>query len=281
MSEFKKPTQQHSGMLFLIVSVVIASMFFVIRWSSFATAGASPQAHAYPVAGVSVHNEAKQTVPSMNMLERPLFKALSFVRTNMTHRSTGSWGWAIVLLTVLVNMILLPFRVISMRNAAKMKRIQPEMDAIKNRYQGISLGDPRRAEMSAEIAALQKENGINMFGGCLPLLIQMPLLWAFFGMLRNAGSLRGAEWLWLPDLSSADPYHVLPILMVVSQLLVQLYTPSPGVDATQQKIMTFVMTMTFGFVSWHYAAGVALYALTGSVFSIATQAVMNCCGIAK
>ncbi len=217
----------------------------------------------------------------MNMFERALFKALSFLQINVTQHHAGSWGWAIVLLTVIVNVLLLPFRIVSMRNATKMKRIEPEINAIKARYQGIALSDPLRAEMSAEIAALQKENGINMFGGCLPLLVQMPLLWAFFGMLRNAGVLHGAEWLWLHDLSSSDPHHILPLLMVVSQLLVQLYSPSPGVDAKQQKTVAIVMTVTFGYVSWHYAAGVALYALTGSVFSIATQAVMTCCCFAK
>ena len=139
----------------------------------------------------------------------------------------------------------------------------------------VKLTDPRHNDMAAEIAKLQKDNGVNMFGGCVPLLIQMPLLFAFFGMLRKAVALRGAEWLWLHDLSSADPYHILPILMVVFQLLVQLYTPSPGSDATQQKMVACLMTVGFGFVSWHYASGLALYALTGSLLSIATQAAMN------
>jgi YidC/Oxa1 family membrane protein insertase len=129
--------------------------------------------------------------------------------------------------------------------------------------------------MAAEIAKLQKNNGVNMFGGCVPLLIQMPLLFAFFGMLRKAVALRGAEWLWLHDLASADPYHILPILMVVFQVLVQLYTPSPGSDPRQQKMVACLMTIGFGYVSWHYASGLALYALTGSLLSIAAQAVMN------
>ncbi len=95
--------------------------------------------------------------------------------------------------------------------------------------------------MNAEIMQLQKDNGVNMFGGCIPTLIQMPLLFAFFGMLPKVVELRQAHWFWLPDLSAADPYHILPILMVVSQFLVQFYTPSPGVDPQQQKMMAFMM----------------------------------------
>jgi YidC/Oxa1 family membrane protein insertase len=171
--------------------------------------------------------------------------------------------------------MLMPLRIASMRSALKMQRIQPQMEAIKARYKNVKLTDPRHNDMAAEIAKLQKNNGVNMFGGCVPLLIQMPLLFAFFGMLRKAVALRGAEWLWLHDLASADPYHILPILMVVFQVLVQLYTPSPGSDPRQQKMVACLMTIGFGYVSWHYASGLALYALTGSLLSIAAQAVMN------
>ena len=170
---------------------------------------------------------------------------------------------------------MLPLRIASMRSGVKMQRIQPDIEAIKARYKNVKLTDTRHNDMATEIAKLQKDNGVNMFGGCVPLLIQMPLLFAFFGMLRKAVALRGAEWLWLHDLSSADPHHILPILMIVFQLLVQLYTPSPGSDARQQKIMACLMTVGFGYVSWHYASGLALYALTGSLLSIAIQAAMN------
>jgi len=222
---------------------------------------------------------AKQSAPtspaSMNLIERPLFSALTFVQSRLVANRPGSWGWAIILLTLAINLLLLPTRIASMRSGVKMQRIQPQITAIKSRYTGIKLTDPRHTQMTAEIAALQKEHGINIFGGCLPLLLQMPLLLAFFGMLRKAPPLHGAGWLWLHDLSASDPYHVLPILMVVFQLLVQWSTPSPGADASQQKITACVMTIGFGYVSWHYAAGVALYALTGSLFSLVTQAAMN------
>ena len=162
-----------------------------------------------------------------------------------------------------------------------MRRIQPEIETIKARYKGVKLTDPRHNDMAAEIAKLQNDNGINIFGGCIPLLIQMPLLFAFFGMLRKAVALRGAGWLWLHDLSTADPHHILPILMVVFQLLMQWYMPSPGVDAKRQKIMACLMTIGFGYVSWHYASGLALYAVTGSIFAIVTQAAINLSPLAK
>jgi YidC/Oxa1 family membrane protein insertase len=212
---------------------------------------------------------------SMNVVEQELFVALAFIHADVVASWADSWGWAIVLLTVGINMLMLPLRIARMRSGVKMQRVQPEIKTIKARYKNVKLTDPRHNDMVAEIAKLQKDNGVNMFGGCVPLLIQMPLLFAFFGMLRKAVALRGAEWLWLHDLSSADPYHILPILMVVFQLPVQLYTPSPGSDATQQKMVACLMTVGFGYMSWHYASGLALHALTGSLLSIATQAVTN------
>ena len=215
------------------------------------------------------------TSGSMNIVEQELFVALAFVHDHIVVGRSGSWGWAIVLLTVGINLLLLPLRISSMRSGLKMQRIQPHIESIKGRYKDVRLTDPRHNEMAAEIAKLQKDNGVNMFGGCIPLLIQMPLLFAFFGMLHKAVALRGAEWLWLHDLASADPYHILPILMVVFQLLMQLYTPSPGSNARQQKLVACLMSIGFGYVSWYYASGLALYALTGNLLSIGTQAVMN------
>jgi YidC/Oxa1 family membrane protein insertase len=129
--------------------------------------------------------------------------------------------------------------------------------------------------MNAEVLQLQKDNGVNMFGGCIPTLITFPLLIAFFGMLTNVVELRQAHWLWLPDLSLPDPYHILPIFMFVSMFLVQFYTPSPGVDPQQQKMMAFMMPVFSLFWTWSYASGLALYWATGNVISVAQQAVMN------
>jgi YidC/Oxa1 family membrane protein insertase len=200
-----------------------------------------------------------------------LFLSLQFIHSHIA----SNWGWAIIILTVLINVLMLPFRVKTMQNGLKMQRIQPQMDAIKERYKKYKATDPKRNEMNAEIMKLQKDNGVNMFGGCIPTLITLPLLYAFFTMLPRVVELRQAHWLWLPDLQSPDPWHILPILMVVSQFLVQFYTPSPGVDPQQQKMMAFTMPAISGYFTWNYGSGLALYWAVGNLISIAQQAVMN------
>lgn len=186
-----------------------------------------------------------------------------------------SWGWAIILFTILINLVLLPLRIKGMQGMLKMQRIQPQLDAIKARFGNPKATDPKMAEMNAEIMAYQKKEGVSMFGGCVPTLIQLPLLFAFFTMMTRVVELRQAHWFWLPDLSSADPYHVLPLLMVATSFLVQYYTPSPGVDPQQQKMMAFMMPAFSGYMTWNYASGLALYWNIGNVIMIAQQAVMN------
>ncbi len=186
-----------------------------------------------------------------------------------------SWGWAIILLTLLINLVLLPLRVTGMRSMLKMQRIQPEIDAIKAKYKNPKPTDPKAAEMNAEVMQYQKDQGVSMFGGCIPSLIQLPLLFAFFTMLTRVVELRQAHFFWLPDLSSADPYHILPIVMVISSFLVQFYTPSPGVDPQQQKMMAFMMPLVSGYMTWNYASGLALYWTVGNFIMIIQQSVMN------
>jgi YidC/Oxa1 family membrane protein insertase len=200
-----------------------------------------------------------------------LFLSLQFIHSHIA----SNWGWAIVILTILINILMLPFRIKTMQNGLKMQRIQPQMDAIKERYKKYKATDPKRNEMNAEIMKLQKDNGVNMFGGCIPTLITLPLLYAFFTMLPRVVELRQAHWLWLPDLQSPDPWHILPIIMVVSQFLVQFYTPSPGVDPQQQKMMAFMMPAISGYFTWNYGSGLALYWAIGNLISIAQQSIMN------
>jgi len=187
----------------------------------------------------------------------------------------GAWGWSIILLTVFINILIMPFRVKTMHSALQMQRIQPQMDVIKEKYKKYKVTDPKRSEMNAEIMQLQKDNGVNMFGGCIPTLITMPLLFAFFTMIPKVVDLRLAHWFWLPNLQAPDPLHILPILMVLSQFLVQFYTPSPGVDPAQQKMMAFMMPAFSGYITWNYPSGLALYWSVGNLIGIAQQAVMN------
>ncbi len=186
-----------------------------------------------------------------------------------------SWGWAIIIFTIVINLVLLPLRIQSMRSALKMQRIQPQIDAIKAKYKNPKATDPKMAQMNQEIMAYQKEQGVSMFGGCIPSLVQIPLLFAFFTMMTKVVELRMAHWFWLPDLSAADPYHILPIFMILTSFLVQFYTPSPGVDPQQQKMMAYMMPAFSGYFTWNYASGLALYWNVGNLIMIAQQAIMN------
>jgi YidC/Oxa1 family membrane protein insertase len=208
-----------------------------------------------------------------------LFLGLRAVHSWIAPHDAGvrnySWGWAIIIFTFMINLVLLPLRVQGMRSALKMQRIQPQIDAIKAKFKNPKPTDPKAGEMNAEVMALQKANGVSMLGGCIPTLIQLPLLFAFFTMMTKVVELRQAHFFWLPDLSAADPYHILPILMVATSFLAQFYTPSPGVDPQQQKMMAFVMPLFSGYLTWQYASGLALYWNVGNLVMIIQQQVMN------
>jgi YidC/Oxa1 family membrane protein insertase len=208
-----------------------------------------------------------------------LFVGLQTVHTWIAPANPGprnySWGWAIVLFTFLIYMLLVPLRFQSMKGMIKMQRIQPQIDAIKARYKNPKPTDPKMGEMNAEIMDLQKKNGVSMFGGCIPTLVQFPLLFAFFTMMTKVVELRQAHWFWLPDLSQPDPWHILPIIMIVTSFLVQFYTPSPGVDPAQQRMMAFMMPLFSGYWTWKYAAGLALYWNVGNFIMVGQQLILN------
>lgn len=205
--------------------------------------------------------------------------APSGVTANTAH--DYSWGWAIVLFTVLIYMFLVPLRFQSMKGMIKMQRIQPQIDAIKAKFGNPKPTSPKMAEMNAEIMDLQKKNGVSMFGGCIPTLVQMPLLFAFFEMMEKVVELRQSHWFWIHDLSQPDPLHILPIVMVVTSFLVQFYTPSPGVDPSQQRMMAFMMPAFSGYWTWYYAAGLALYWNIGNFIMVGQQLVLNRTALGK
>ena len=152
-----------------------------------------------------------------------------------------NWGWSILILTICINLAVLPLRITSMKSALKMQKIQPQVSAIREKYKKYKMGDPKQAEMNQELGALYKAEGVNMFGGCLPMLIQFPILIAFYNMLAKAVDLRHAHWLWLPDLSRPDALHILPVFFIVTMFLTQYLTPAPGMDPAQKKMMAFMM----------------------------------------
>ncbi len=165
----------------------------------------------------------------LTIIAKPLYLALRFLR-GLLGPGAYNWGWAIIIVTVIFNLLMLPTRFMMMKSSLKMMRIQPKVEAIKKRYAHLKANDPKRAEMNTEMMALYKAEGVNMYGSCLPLLIQMPLFFAYYRVLLNAVELRQAHWFWLTDLSMPDPLYILPILIILTMFLVQYITPSPGMD---------------------------------------------------
>lgn len=199
---------------------------------------------------------------------------LLVVRFFVTH-GIPNWGWSILVLTFILNLLMLPTRVMMMKSSLKMQRIQPQLDAIKAKYAKYKTTDPRRQEMNKEMFDLQRKEGVNMFGGCLPMLLQYPLLYGFYRMLEYSIELRQAHWLWLKDLSAADPTHILPLFFIVSMFLSQFFTPSPGMDQSQQRMMAFMMPVLFGFMVWNIGSGLALYWAGSNLMGVGTQMIMN------
>jgi YidC/Oxa1 family membrane protein insertase len=212
-----------------------------------------------------------------SIIATPLFWCLRLLHEH----GIPNWGWDIIILTVLFNLLQLPTRLMMMKSSLKMMRIQPKVEALKRKYQHLKATDPKRAEMNTEMMALYKTEGVNMYGGCLPMLLQMPLFFAYFRVLQNTVELRQAHWLWLTDLSAPDPLHILPIIIIVTMFLTQFITPSPGVDASQRRLMAFMMPIMFGFMLWHYASGLALYWGTGNIIMLAIQLAINNSHIGK
>ena len=225
----------------------------------------------------SVHAVSGQSLEKVvsfgwwGVIAKPLFLILRFLYEHVV----PNWGWAILLLTVILNLAMLPTRFQMMKSSLKMQHIQPQMEIIKAKYAKYKATDPRKQEMQREIMDLQKREGVNMFGGCLPMLIQWPLLFGFYRMLSNVIELRQAHWLWLPDLSAPDPWHILPISVILSMFLTQYFTPSPGMDPAQQKMMAFTMPAVFGFMMWNYGSGLSLYWACSNFIGVATQLVIN------
>ena len=206
------------------------------------------------------------------IIAKPLFVWLKWTY----HHMVPNWGWAIVLQTIIITLALLPLRITQMKSMLKMQRVAPQIKSIQEKYKKYSLRDPRKAAMNEEISALYKKEGVNPAGGCLPMLIQMPFLFAYYRMLATALDLRHAHWLWIKDLSAAESFpYILPIIMIVSMLVVQRMTPQAGMDPAQQRMMNVMMPLMMGFIFFRLAAGLNLYYAVVNVISIAQQAIMN------
>jgi len=207
----------------------------------------------------------------LGVIARPLFLWLKWTYNHIV----ANWGWAILIQTVIINLALLPLRISQMKSMLKMQKIQPQVKSIQEKYKKYSLRDPRKAPMNEEIQALYKKEGVNPVGGCLPMVIQMPFLFAYYRMLGVAIDLRHAPWLWIRDLSAPDPWHLLPIAVILTMLVMQRTTPQAGMDPAQQKMMNVMMPVMLGVISWNLAAGLCLYWSVGNLIGFVQQTIMN------
>ena len=177
---------------------------------------------------------------------------------------TGNWGWAIVLVTIVIKALFFPLSAASYRSMANMRRVQPRMMAVRERF-----GNDR-ARMNQAMMELYKEEKINPLGGCLPIVVQIPVFIALYWVLLESVELRQADFmLWIHDLSTRDPYFVLPLLMGVSMFLQQKLNPAP-IDPVQAKVMQ-LMPVIFTFFFAFFPAGLVLYWLVNNILSIAQQ----------
>jgi YidC/Oxa1 family membrane protein insertase len=207
------------------------------------------------------------------IIAKPLFVSLNYVAD---HWTGTSYGWAIILVTLIINTALFPIRLSSLKSARKMQKLQPQLKAINDKYKNIKINDPKKAEQNQEVMALYKTQGVNPVGGCLPLVLQLPFFYAFYKVLSISIELRHAPWLWVSDLSSPETFfiHVLPLVMIASQFFMQKMTPAAGVDPNQQKMMMF-MPLMLGFFFYNLSSGLVLYYLTGNLVGIVFQLIVN------
>jgi len=248
------------------------------RYTTYSVRFQSPQDQSRFFFGPKAFDELKAISPEatkvinfgmFSWLAVPLLNALKWV-----HGYIGNWGWAIIVLTLLINLALFPLRHKSVVSMRKMQEIQPQMKAIQDRYAKYKVTDPEKSKMNAEVMALYKAKGVNPASGCVPMLLTFPFLFAFYAMLSQSIEIRGAYFMaWLTNLSAPDPYYVTPLAMGAVQFWQTRLTPSTA-DPAQQKIMMFMplmfMAMSFGFPS-----GLVLYWLVSTLFTIGQQYFTN------
>jgi len=197
------------------------------------------------------------------MLAKPIFAAMKFI-----YELVGNWGWAIILLTIGIKILLYPLSAASLRSMAKMRSLQPKMERLKETY-----GDDRQ-KMSQELMGLYKKEKVNPAGGCFPMLLQMPVFLSLYWVLLESVEIRHSPWIfWIADLSAKDPYFILPIVMGASMLLMQKMQPMPT-DPTQAMVMK-VMPIAFTFFFMIFPSGLVLYWTVNNLLSMLQQWYVN------
>jgi YidC/Oxa1 family membrane protein insertase len=198
-----------------------------------------------------------------------LYKAIKIV-----HQAFPNWGFSIIILTIIIKILFFPLTFSSTKSMAKMQELQPKIKALRSKYKKAKKDIDQRKRLNEETMKLYKKHGVNPAGGCLPILIQLPIFWGFFRLLIVAIEFRHSPFIfWIQDLSVKDPYYITPILMGITQFISQKMTPTAG-DPTQKKmmlIMPVIMTIFF----MNFQSGLVLYWLTNNVLQIGQQYIMN------
>jgi YidC/Oxa1 family membrane protein insertase len=199
----------------------------------------------------------------------PLLRSLKWLNVYV-----GNYGWSLILLTVLINLAMFPLRHKSVVSMRKMQDVQPEVKVIQDRYAKLKMSDPARSKMNTELMALYKERGVNPASGCVPMLLTLPVLFAFYSMLSVAIELRGAPFIGqIHDLSAHDPWFIWPVVMGITMFIQQKMTPSTA-DPMQQKMMMFMPIMMTGMFLWA-ASGLVIYWTVSNVWGIGQQMITN------
>jgi len=200
----------------------------------------------------------------------PILMSISYL-----YKLTSSYGIAIILFTIVIYSLFFPLKWRSSKSMKKAQRLAPKMKELQEKIKSIKQNDPRLKELQMEQLRLMKEG--NPLGGCLPLLIQMPFLFALYRAITISLDFRQASFLWIPDLSSAEPYliHLLPILMTGTMVVLQLVTPAPSADPLQRKMMAIGMPLFMLYVLWSAPSGLVLYWLVGNIVGFTQQFLIN------
>ena len=210
---------------------------------------------------------------NLNFIIAPLEKFFYFLHSGIhiiIPINNISYGLAIIVFTIIIKTVLMPLTIKQIKSTAKMGTVQPEMKKIQEKYKK----DPQKSQQ--EVMKLYKENGVNPMGGCLPMLIQMPILFALFTVFRSL-DMQGAGFLWLPNLALPDPYYILPILSVVSTYLSSklMQPPSSGAQSKQTSTMNIGMSVMMGFMSIKFSGALVLYWVLNSVLQVIQTLVIN------
>ena len=199
----------------------------------------------------------------LTMISKPLYWLLDFL-----HKFIGNWGWTIIAMTLLVKLALFPLTAASFKSMAKMKLLAPRLKSLQEQHSDDKM------KLNQAMMALYKEEKVNPAGGCLPMLLQMPVFIGFFYVLQAAVEMRGAPWMgWIKDLSTPDPLYILPVLMMITMFVQTKLNPKPA-DPMQAKMMLW-MPLVFGFTFFFFPSGLVLYWVVSNIFSIVQQHYMN------